>query len=221
MIDSAIALAAARDRTSDSLLVVLAGNCHSCLGTLGAMGPDAAVIWFDAHGDLNTPDTTPSGFFDGMALATAVGWTWNQLASTIPGLVVVDESRVLLVGGRDLDPGEAVLLRNSAIRHYQPPSLRRDATTDQEWIHTLSDWNTQRSPVYVHVDLDILDPAELDANGYSVASGVSLEWLETALSAIRRQFGVQTIGFTSYDPARDPGHLAGQVVRRLIRAVLT
>jgi arginase len=219
MVDSAIAVAAARNRMAGDSLVVLAGNCHSCLGALAGIGPDAALIWFDAHADLNTPDTTPSGFFDGMALATAVGWTWRQLASTIPGFVVVDEPRVLLVGARQLDAEEATSLRNSAIRHYQPPSLRRDATTDRQWTQTLRNWNS-RYRVYIHIDLDIIDPTQFDANDYSVSSGVSVEWLETAVSTIRRTFAVEGIGFTSYDPARDPERRAGQMVNRLIRAVL-
>jgi arginase family enzyme len=95
----------------------------------------------------------------------------------------------------------------------------RDATTDRQWTQTLRNWNS-RYRVYIHIDLDIIDPTQFDANDYSVSSGVSVEWLETAVSTIRRTFAVEGIGFTSYDPARDPERRAGQIVNRLIRAVL-
>jgi arginase len=76
--------------------LVLAGNCISCIGTLAGMGgPPPAIIWLDAHGDFNTPDTTVSGFLDGMALATAVGRCWGKLAATVPGFRPVPETQVV------------------------------------------------------------------------------------------------------------------------------
>jgi arginase len=87
--------------SSGAFPLVLAGNCLSCVGTLGGLGaPSPAIIWLDAHGDFNTPETTVSGFLDGMALATAVGRCWGKLAATIPGFCPVPEKQVVLVGAR-------------------------------------------------------------------------------------------------------------------------
>jgi arginase len=102
---------------------VLSGNCHSCLGTLAGLQAEQAlghprrtgIVWFDAHADFNTPDTTPSGFFDGTALSAATGGSWRTLTSTIPGFRPVDEARVVLVGAGDIDPGVDDLLERSAI----------------------------------------------------------------------------------------------------------
>ena len=88
---------------------MLAGNC---LTTCGAVAGEAAdsIIWFDQHGDINTPETSSYGFLDGMALATALGLCWRPMANAIPGFHAVDPARCMLVDARDLDPDEKVLL---------------------------------------------------------------------------------------------------------------
>ena len=66
--------------------LILAGNCNTAIGTLaGIRNRDIGIIWFDAHGDFNTPETTSSGFFDGMALATATGHCWREMVASVPG----------------------------------------------------------------------------------------------------------------------------------------
>jgi arginase len=66
--------------------LVLAVNCFTSLGTVAGVGRDVGVVWFDAHGDFNTPDTTPTGFFDGMGLAMLLGDGWEELRQTVEGL---------------------------------------------------------------------------------------------------------------------------------------
>ena len=83
--------------------LILAGSCISCVGTIAGLGmPSPAIIWLDAHGDFNTPETTISGFFDGMALATAVNRRWGKLAATVPVFRPVPERHVALVGAHEL-----------------------------------------------------------------------------------------------------------------------
>ncbi|HYO90867.1 MAG TPA: arginase family protein, partial [Pyrinomonadaceae bacterium] len=99
---------AERVRESDlqgSFPLVLSGNCNSSLGTLGGIGPQGVgMIWFDAHGDFNTPETKESSFFDGMGMAIATGHCWRKLAATIPDFSPLPNSSVIHVGGRDFDP---------------------------------------------------------------------------------------------------------------------
>ncbi len=103
---------------SGAFPLVLAGGCISCVGTLAGLGaPPPAIIWLDAHGDFNTPETTISGFLDGMALATAVGRCWGKLAATVPGFRPVPERQVVLVGAREFDVNERALLDSSAVRN--------------------------------------------------------------------------------------------------------
>ena len=76
--------------------IVLAGNCNSCLGTIAGIGQNRlGIVWFDAHGDFNTPETTISGFLDGMGLAMATGHCWRSLLRTIPGFSPIPEANVL------------------------------------------------------------------------------------------------------------------------------
>ena len=72
-------------RTARRFPVVLSGNCLAAVGVIAGLGPGTGVIWIDAHGDFNTPQTTTSGFLDGMTLATATGQCWGELAHSIEG----------------------------------------------------------------------------------------------------------------------------------------
>ena len=219
-IDAALALEAHECRAAGNVLVVLSGNCHACLGTLAAIGNDVTIVWFDAHGDLNTPETTETGFFDGMALASALGWTWTRLTQQIRGFQPVPEEQVLLVGGRDLDGGERERLSRSRVRHYKPPALKSDEDTTADFVEVLAAGPRPRK-TYVHIDLDILDPTVLVANGYAVSGGVSLAWLESALRTIRQQKDIVAVGVTSYDPSCHDAHHVGRIVRRLLDVTLT
>ncbi len=102
-------------RTARRFPVVLSGNCLAAVGVIAGLGPGTGVIWIDAHGDFNTPQTTTSGFLDGMTLATATGQCWGELAHSIEGFEPVPENAVVLLGARDLDPGEASALARSQI----------------------------------------------------------------------------------------------------------
>src|SRR5687768_8503953 len=130
------AVRAAVDRAE--LPIVLAGNCSTAVGTLAAAPPATAVVWFDAHGDYNTADTTTTGMVDGLALSMVTGRALSNLTASVSGFVRVDESRVVLVGARDLDPPEEKALAASrvtrldaeeaagrvaeALRQMQPPA---------------------------------------------------------------------------------------------------
>ncbi|HXG69456.1 MAG TPA: arginase family protein, partial [Gemmatimonadaceae bacterium] len=78
-------------RESRKLPVVLSGNCAATLGTVAGAG-EPGVVWFDAHGDFNTPQTSSTGFLDGMSLAALTGACWSEHTATIPGFVPVAAS---------------------------------------------------------------------------------------------------------------------------------
>ena len=103
-------------RTAGHFPLVLSGNCNTAVGTLSGLTPARrATFWFDAHGDCNTPETTTSGFLDGMGLAMTMGLCWHHLGATVPGFQPVAAEATFLLGARDLDPPEAALLQGSAI----------------------------------------------------------------------------------------------------------
>src|SRR5262249_60621897 len=86
------------------------------VGALARLRPARrAPFWFDAHGDCNTPETTTSGFLDGMGLAMTMGLCWHHLGATVPGFQPVAAEATFLLGARDLDPLEVALLQRSAV----------------------------------------------------------------------------------------------------------
>lgn len=216
-IDAELAATARQACEAGDLPVVFSGNCHACLGLLAGIGPPAAIVWFDAHGDLNTPDTTESGYFDGMALATALGWGWTNLARQIPGFASVDERDVLLVGGRDLDRLERVRLRRSNVRHYLPPALAAGA--DAAFTAAIAAGGRKRA--YIHLDLDVIDPSEFWANQFKVPGGVSIAWLEAALRDVREGYTIAGVAVTAYNPAFTAPATAAPIVNRLLKALLS
>ena len=180
--------------------LVLAGNCGVTVGALAGVGAaDTAVVWFDAHGDLNTPDTSPSGYLDGMSVAVLTGRCWRPLTATIPGFTAVPDERVVLVGVRDLDPPEAELLRASAVRRVAP---------DLAGLEDALPSSARRA--YLHIDLDVLDPSEGRANQFAVTGGLAVPALQSAVRRIAARAAIAGASFTAYDPAVDSdGRVAG------------
>lgn len=211
-IDTAIASAVRRARDAGQVPIVFAGNCHTCLGTLSGLEKRTSIVWFDAHGDLNTPDTTETGYFDGMALSTALGWAWRGLTRHIPGFDAADERDAVLVGGRDLDAAERELLNRSRITHHEPASVGEFAAVIAE--------PSRPRPAYVHLDLDVIDPSALQANRFNVPGGVSTAWLEAALMAVAQRHDIAAVAVTAYDPSFAAPDAAAPLVNRLLRALL-
>jgi arginase len=183
-------VAAARKRRV--LPLVLAGNCIHSLGVIAAL-PDAHVFWFDAHGDLNTPETTLSGMLDGMALSIALGRCWTRLSASV-GVVPLAEEQVWLIGARDLDPGEHGFLSRASL-HTSLDSLPESG---------------ENPPAHLHVDLDVLDPLVATANQFAAPNGLSLEELLAGITRIARTHRIAAATLSAYDPAVDPGWSRGR-----------
>lgn len=202
-------------RESGALPVILAGNCISSLGTLAGLGtPAPAVIWLDAHADLNTPETTRSGFLDGMSLAIATGRCWTALSATLPGWTPIPDANVCLVGTRDADPPEAELLRASAATVLPPDELAARLSP------TLDALRARAESVYLHIDLDVLDPREGRANDFAVPGGLLLPQVRELIAEIRRSFEIGAVALTAYDPTCDPDARIPAATRAIVDGVL-
>lgn len=178
--------------------LLLSGNCGpAALSALSALGPEeTGVIWFDAHGDFNTPETSASGFLDGMSLALTTGHCWPALVKRFDSFVSTPERNVLLVGARDLDKTESRLLGNSAITQIKPVELNHLEEAMQVLTRHVQQF-------YVHVDVDVLDKSEGRANSYACNGGLSAGDLCAALQLIRRSGAIVVSSITAYDPASD------------------
>lgn len=184
-------------RAAGRFPLILSGNCLSAVGVIAGLGAGTGAIWIDAHGDFNTPQTTTSGFLDGMTLATATGKCWVELAHSIEGFVPVPEDAVVLIGARDLDPGEGAALARSGIVR-----LGAESTPDavEAVLQTIA---RKMKKFYVHLDMDALDPSVGRANGYTARGGFSNENLQQLLATITSHLPVEALTIASYDPSYD------------------
>ena len=156
---SAVAAAVLRKSGGGSLPVVVSGDCTTALGTVAGLqraGTDAAIVWFDAHGDVQTLETTTSGYLGGLPLRLLTGYRPDLIAARLR-LRPVAEDRVLLAGARDLDPPEAAYLAAAPVRRGEAAGL--DAR------------QLPGGPLYVHLDADVIDPAEIPALRYPAHGG--------------------------------------------------
>jgi arginase len=183
--------------------VVYAGDCVSTIGVLAGLqqrGVDATLVFFDAHGDFNTWETTPTGFLGGMPLAMLTG-RGEQTIVVGAGLRVLPDQRVLHVGARDLDPEEAVALADSGI-----------AACGVEEVSTI---DLPPGPLYVHVDVDVVDPMEVPATNYPAPGGPSVEDVLVPLTRLARTKRVVVMSVSSWNPALPGADRAAAAVRRL------
>lgn len=208
-------VAAAINGTKTSLPVVLAGNCITTIGALATYPPSrTGIVWFDAHADFNTPDTTSSGFLDGTALSAVTGGSWRQLALSVPGFRPIPEENVCVVGARDLDPVEKRLLSASGVTTVSAGEMRAALPAALEGLTKTVD------RVHVHIDLDVLDASVARANTYAVGGGLTVEDLEFAVSSIGRPLPIAGVTLSAYDPAGDAGGRAAKAAVSVVRAAV-
>ena len=155
--------------------LVLGGDHSVALGTLAglraAAGQPGGVLWIDAHGDLNTPATSPTGNVHGMPLAAALGLAGDAFAAKGLPLPAVEADRVVLVGVRSLDPAERTLIREHGIRVITMTEIDRIGieAAMREALERVA------GPGFVHVslDLDALDPEVAPGVGTPVKGGLT------------------------------------------------
>ena len=165
--------------------VVLSGNCNSCLGTVAGIGPDnLGVVWFDAHGEFNTPETTLSGFLDGMPIAMATGRCWKSVTKTIPGFSPVAEKKIVLIGARDLDVEEQLQLEQSEINLIRTVD-GKETEILKEIEAALMQLQRRVTGIYLHIDMDAFEVGGGAANHYGATGGMSPEFMCRAIALVK------------------------------------
>lgn len=187
-----------RDRQVQALASVedwaltIGGDCGVELAAVAhaSLSNDVALVWFDAHPDLHTPQSSPSGAFHGMVARTLLG-------EGAPGLVPADPipaTRLVLVGTRAFDQAEDDYVSEAGIRVVDGETI--DA---QDLVSAIE--ATGASSVYLHIDLDVLDPAEFGGIGYPEPFGLSAAKLVELIRAAREHFTLVGAGITEFAPA--------------------
>ena len=206
-------------RSAGHFPLILSGNCNvAAVGALSGLTPAArSIFWFDAHGESNTPDTTGSGFLDGMGLSISLGWCWRAVAASVPGFQPVSVENTFLLGARDLDPLEAALLFDShvnlipASRLSAPSALSAPLAAD----------GLSQTVGYLHLDPDVFDPDSVGhGNDHPAPGGLLVAQVCTAVAEIRARlpFGAATIA--SYDPAIDKTQAVCQAMFTALDVIL-
>lgn len=199
--------------------LILAGNCNSCVGATAGLDVNrTGVIWFDAHGDFNTPETTTTGFLDGMGLAMASGRCWKALLDAIPGFEPVADDCIVHVGSRDLDPQEKKMLVAANI-----PLIVADPTDETALLtglnHAIDALKARVDSVYLHIDVDVLDTGQGRPNHLAVPGGLHPRVVEAAIGIIKTNVTIAACTIASFDPALDDGDSVLDAAIRLITAV--
>jgi arginase len=181
--------------------LVLAGGCLSSVGTLAGLDSDeTAIVWLDAHGDFNTPEITVSGYLDGMALATSTGRCWRNMTAEVPGFRPIPERNVLLVGARDFDPEERALLDSSPVRVVGPAEIRERSVCS---VLETAVARLQGRNIYLHIDLDVLDPQEARVNHFPPSPGLMVDEVLEIVNLLGNRLTIAAAAITAYDPDCD------------------
>jgi arginase len=193
-----------RAREQGLLPLVLGGDHSVALGTLAGLaeanGP-GGVLWFDAHGDLNTPETSPSGNVHGMPLAAALGLCGAAFQRDGLRLPALDPRHVALIGVRSLDPGEQELVREHGLTVYTISDVDRRGV--EPIVHEALARVADAAFLSVSVDLDVVDPEFAPGVGNPVRGGLSYREAHLAMELVAEGAQLDALEIVEVNPIRD------------------
>jgi arginase len=189
--------------------LVLAGGCLTASATVAGAGARGAV-WLDAHADLDTPDDNLSGFLDVMALSVLTGRCWRAQAATIDGFRPLDVRDVALLGVRDVAPYQRAAMEASGVR---VAGGAFSAAAARAAIGALA------APLYLHVDLDVVDAREARMNAYAADGGPAVADVVGAVEAAFDHGPVVAACLSAYDARADVDGRGVTVARELAALV--
>lgn len=190
--------------------VCLTGDCCAAIGALTGLqraGVEPTLLWLDAHGDFNTPATTPSGYLGGMPLAMLTGRGDLEILDALRAHTI-DDDAVVLYDARDLDPLEREALAASRVTHVTS-------------IDALDSFDFGRGPVHVHLDPDVLNPLDAPAMAYPAPGGPDLAVLSRVLSRLAgRGVAITSVTLTTWAVDRDGSGGTEAAVWQLLESLL-
>ena len=202
--------------------LVLGGDHSVALGTLGGLaaahGRPGGVLWIDAHGDLNTPATSPSGNVHGMPLAAVCGLAGDAFAAAPFPLPAVDPARVALVGTRSLDPGEQQVIRSAGIRNWTMSEIDRIGI--ERVMTEALDVVAGHGFVHVSFDLDVLDPEIAPGVGTPVRGGLTYREAHLALELVAESGVAGSIEVVEANPILDRENTTALTAVELVASAL-
>jgi arginase len=216
-----IAALVARAADESQLPLVLGGDHSVALGTLGGMARArgrGGVLWLDAHGDLNRPETSPSGNVHGMPLAAALGLAGPEFESDQYALPAVEPRRIALVGVRSLDPGERDLLAELEALVFTMSDLDRmgvETAMREALEHVAGD-----GFVHLSLDMDVVDPEVAPGVGTPVRGGLSYREAHLAMELIAESGIVDSLEVVEVNPILDRENQTAKLAVELVASAL-
>ncbi|WP_044641226.1 arginase [Risungbinella massiliensis] len=201
--------------------LILGGDHSIAIGTLAGVASiyqNIGLIWYDAHGDLNTSDTSPSGNIHGMPLAASLGIGHSRLVNLLNFAPKVKPENTVLVGVRSLDPGERELIRQLGIHVFSMHEIDRRgmATVMEEAINIATNGT---DGVHLSLDLDALDPIYCPGVGTPVPGGVTFRETHLALEMLAESDSVVSAEFVEVNPILDRENRTAEVAVSLISSL--
>jgi arginase len=206
--------------------LVLGGDHSIAIGSVAGstnffakQGESLGLIWFDAHGDANTPETTPSGNIHGMSLAVALGLGDPDLVNLGGRAPKVLARNTVLIGIRDLDPGERDTLKKSGVTVYTMRDLDERGMRDvvDEAIGIAGDGT---SGVHLSFDLDVVDPEDAPGTGTPVWGGITYREAHLAMEMLADRAQIVAIDLVEVNPVLDTQNMTGILAAELAQGVL-
>ena len=215
-----------REGLQDDLITIgLEANCNDLLGMLSGLKYDSdgnsrrvGLVFIDAHGDFNIPETTLSGMLGGMPVAVAAGHALHNVRKTTGLEEPLPMSDIVWGGVRDLDPLEADRFTEHEAQQFSVQDVRELSANLKKQIDDLAD---RVDVVYVHIDMDVLDPAEVPGHSLTVADGPSSKDLAAAMTLMFENPKTVALGIAS-TPAfnLDPDGVSRQAALNLIEGAI-
>lgn len=185
----------------DMITIGLEANCNDLLGMLSGLKYDSdgnarkvGLVFYDSHGDFNVPETTLSGMLGGMPVAIAAGHALHNLRITTGLEEPLPMSHIMWGGVRDLDPLEGDRFREYEVRQVSVQDIREVNENFRRQFRALAD---EVDVIYVHVDMDVLDPVEVPGHGLAVPDGPSSEALARAIGVMFENPKTVALGIAS------------------------
>lgn len=198
--------------------LILGGDHSIAMGSLAGVSKhydNLGVIWYDAHGDLNTEDTSPSGNIHGMPLAASIGLGHDDLTNIGGYSPKIKPENIIIIGARSLDQGEKELIRKTGIKVYSMHEIDRQGMTAvmEEAINYLK---TKADGVHLSLDLDGLDPTDAPGVGTPVIGGISYRESHLAMEMLAEANIITSAEFVEVNPILDEKNKTATVAVALL-----
>jgi len=207
---------------SNRFPLVFGGDHSIAIGTLAGVSKhykNLGVIWYDAHGDLNTAETSPSGNIHGMPLAVSLGIGHPTLTNIGGYCPKVKPENIVIIGARSLDEGERLLIKENGIKVYTMHEVDRLGMT-KVMEETISYLKERTDGVHLSLDLDGLDPEEAPGVGTPVAGGLSYRESHLAMEMLSESNIITSAEFVEINPILDEKNKTADVAVALMSSLL-